>query len=56
MKFMEIKKVLCREVKHFAFARDREHVMRASRTPASVVLHDNDFPLAHKDFRANDLG
>ena len=42
--------VLRNEVKHFDVARDGARVARASRTDALRVVHDNDFPLQHKDF------
>jgi hypothetical protein len=47
---MEMKMVLCNEVKHFDVARVSARLAHASRTNASRVVHHNDFPLQHKDF------
>jgi hypothetical protein len=47
---MEMKMVLCNQVKHFDVARDSARLAHASRANALRVVHDNDFPLAHKDF------
>lgn len=53
MKFMEMKMVLCSEVKHFNGARDRAHTARFARTSAPPTYDDNDFALQHKDFRSH---
>ena len=47
---MEMKMVLCNEVKHFDNARVSARIAHAVRTDALRVVHDNDFPLQHKDF------